>query len=190
MLDLGAELRRCRDLKGWSRAKLAEESGVSKQTIRHWEGKNPPAQGQKPNVIALATTCGMDVNEALKLAGYEPEPEVPMMVAAAVIRKSREQLKAELLAMWPKMDDHLCQVVVAVAGIGMGQVPLQSLPAVSIDGHRRSGAGNSDGVARAPQHHDHRSDDLRAAWGFRCSIIPKEVAARIAAEVNQDSGRR
>lgn len=185
MRDLGREVRRCRRLRGLTRANLSELSGVSAQTIAHWEGPHPPKQPQMPKVVAVARACGIDVNEALTMVGYAPQSEPkPVLVADD---SSREQLKAELLEMWdsPEMPDHLRRILVAMAAMAMGRgAPLQAVQ--SLPGFGASPDG--DGAVphgSAPQYHDGDRVGVRVAWGFRCLIIPKDVAARIASEADQ-----
>lgn len=45
MESLGEDIRRCRNIKGWSQEQLARNLGVSWHTVQRWEsGKTKPSQ--------------------------------------------------------------------------------------------------------------------------------------------------
>ncbi len=190
MRELGEELRRCRRARGLSRGELAKLSGVSAQTIAHWEGPNPPERGQMPNVIKVARACGIPINDALRKAGFDPQPEPPNHVPAVMgmgDTRSREQLWAELTSMWPALDERVCALLVDVATIGSSvespRLPSRvGKPQHDGDGH----SGNRDGGHSTPPQY------RRDVYGFRMAVIPRGLAAQYAAEDQQqrDSSSR
>src|SRR5262245_8803705 len=56
----GIKLKRLYAAKGWSRAKLAREMGVTPKTIQRWENGEPAFES---NVVRLAIVLGVEPSE-------------------------------------------------------------------------------------------------------------------------------
>lgn len=57
-------------IRGWNTSRLERETGVSRQTIAKW--KTARRAPQTPTVQNVATTLGINLEEALRLAGVIP----------------------------------------------------------------------------------------------------------------------
>ena len=92
--------------RGWNAVRLERETGVSRQTIAKW--KTAPRAPQAATVNTVARVLGIDLTEALRLAGVipseEPEPEIPTTLPELTamveerIAKARAQDAAKMAA--------------------------------------------------------------------------------------------
>lgn len=97
-------------LKGWTKAQLADRSGVSRPTVDNWRTNPKPPQARSVNAVADA--LGIPREHALRLAGViagpsEAERSPPPALSEATKAMMREELGDELAARLIAHYEHL-----------------------------------------------------------------------------------
>ena len=97
-------------LKGWTKAQLAERSGVSRPTIDNWR-VNPRAP-QARSVNAVADVLGIPRQQALRLAGVIPdgdqnEHSPPTLLDERIGSEDAELVRNALREVYPDEADEI-----------------------------------------------------------------------------------
>ena len=88
--------------KGWTTTDLKRESGVARSTVSGWATR--PRPPQKRSVRAVAESLGMDLDDALRMAGIIAQDGEPEEAPAAGGRDDTlEALQAQLKALLDRM---------------------------------------------------------------------------------------
>jgi transcriptional regulator with XRE-family HTH domain len=91
--------------RGWNAVRLERETGVTRQTIAKW--KTAPRAPQAATVNTVARVLGIDLTEALRLAGVIPQEE--SATEESKDEWTLEEARAEIAKLQAKMDELLAR---------------------------------------------------------------------------------
>lgn len=101
--ELAAKVREVRNARGWSQAKLAQEAGVSENTVMHLEAAKKATQPMKVRQILDALGIA-PIAAVIDLAGVPEDVQIFLTVAAQRLRVMDEGERQRLLTdLYPRL---------------------------------------------------------------------------------------
>ncbi len=90
-MNIGERIKKCRQEAGWSQEKVAQQLGVSRQSVTKWEsGQSAPSTS---NLFQLAKLFGTTVDFLTKEDPPEESPKERVIIRTVVVEKKIEEEK-------------------------------------------------------------------------------------------------
>ena len=88
-MNIGERIKKCRQEAGWSQEKVAEELGVSRQSVTKWEsGQSMPSTS---NLFQLAQLFGTTVDFLTKEDSTPEPPKEHVIIKTVYVEKKPEE---------------------------------------------------------------------------------------------------
>lgn len=96
--EVGARVRQARNDRGWSQGRLAEEAGVTENTVLSIEQGRRQTQAAKLRAVLDALGMPAPIDDALSLDGVPEDARIFLKVAAQRLKVLDETERARVLA--------------------------------------------------------------------------------------------
>ena len=145
---LGDNIRKYRKFNQMSQDELAEQLGVTRQSISLWE--NGQTQPSLDNIVALASLFGISTDNLL----MDSEPASAPAVAANAVAERSYEYATELAPMPPKKKSYIWVICLSVIAVLVAAIVLWQCGVFSSDSDDEPKAGDVAGKEEAPDMDD------------------------------------